>query len=114
MPVDPPYNVYPDHLSYLSQGLALWNPKPPKRIYDQVSIGDVGYVRNGSFIHMFNVIRPWDDDSNRKLGEPDRYEPLNFNNLTIRRETFDTVDYYSSSVSREENANSEPAASPES
>ena len=54
---------------------------------------------------MFNVTRPWDDESNRKLGEPDHYEPLNFDNLTIRRENFDTVDYYSSSVSREENAN---------
>jgi hypothetical protein len=39
----------------------LWNPNPPKTIYIYVSIGDVGYVRDGVFIRMFNVILPWED-----------------------------------------------------
>ena len=112
MLVDKPFDVYRDHLSALSQGLALWNPSPPEGIYGQVSIGDVGYIVQGSFIRMFNVIRPWDDESNRKFGEPVRYEPLKFDNRAIRRTTFDTTDYCSSSVSREENTNIGQAASP--
>jgi hypothetical protein len=113
MPVDPPFDVYREKLSALSQGFALWNPSPPEGIYDQVSIGDVGYIVGGSFIRMFNVTRPWDDESNRKFGKSVRYEPLNFDNRAIRRTTFDTTDYCSSSVSREENTNVGQAASPD-
>ena len=113
MPVDPPFHVYRDQLSALSRGLALWNPDSPKKIYNTVSIGDVGYVHDGTFIRMFNVTRPWDDESNRTLCEPDRYEPLDSDHLTIIRESFGKVDHYSSSVSVEENANSDLAGSPE-
>lgn len=67
MPVDPPFNVYRDQLTSLYHGLALWNPNPPKMIYNHVSIGDVGYVREGVFIRMFNVILPWDHESNNHL-----------------------------------------------
>ena len=114
MPIALPYTVYRDQLTALSHGLALWNPRPPKKVYNNVSIGDVGYMYEGTFIRMFNVIRPWDDESNGVLGKPDTYEPLNFDHLDVRHETFDTVDYCSPSVSREENANSVPADSPES
>src|SRR6267154_6846981 len=113
MPVDPPFDVYRDHLSALSQGFALWNPISHEGIYDQVSIGDVGYVVGGSFIRMFNVIRPWDDESNRKFGKPVPYEPLNFDNCAIRRTPFDTTDYYSFPVSKEENINIGLPASPD-
>ena len=82
-------------------------------IYNRVSIGDVGYIVEGSFIRMFNVILPWNDESNRKFGEPVRYEPLNFDNRAIRRTTFDRTDYFSSSVSKEENTNIGLAASPD-
>ena len=104
MPLDLPFDIYQEHLSYLSQGLALWSPNPVESIYDQVSIGDVGYVQEGRFIRMFNVTLPWDDMSNRKFGEPDPYEPLKLDSHTISRTPFDTADYCSSSVSREENA----------
>jgi hypothetical protein len=71
MPVDTPFNVYLDQLAALSHGLALWNPNPPKDIYDNVSIGDVGYLNEGTFIRMFNVMLEWDDPSNRRLGVPE-------------------------------------------
>jgi len=38
------FNVYREQLSSLRQGIALWEPNPIKGTYDQVSIGDVGYV----------------------------------------------------------------------
>jgi hypothetical protein len=109
----PPFDVYQKHLSFLSHGLALWHPSPLERIYDRVSIGDVGYIDEGAFIRMFNVTRPWDDPSNGNFGNPDQYEPLNFHDNTIRRTPFDTADYCSSSIFRGEYVNSALAASPE-
>ena len=61
---------------------------------------------------MFNVTLPWDDESNRTLGEPGRYDPLSSDNFAIRRETFGKVDYYSRRVAREETTNT-GAASPD-
>ena len=112
MPVEPPFHTYREQLSSLYEGLALWKPDPGN-LYDKVSIGDVGYVSEGAFIRMFNVRLPWDDESNRRFGLPDRYDPLNFNDLSIRHETFGEVDHYSRFVSRDENANNIQAASPE-
>jgi hypothetical protein len=68
MPVDQPWNVYREQLSALYHGYALWEPSPMGGLYDMVSIGDVGYVYNGSFYRMFNVTLPWDDPSNNRLG----------------------------------------------
>ena len=102
MPVHIPSNVYSDQLSALSHGIALWNPNPPKKIYYTVSIGDVGYLHQGTFIRMFNVMLPWDDPSNRTLGDPKPYESLDcapfFNTL---KSHFNRVDHYSRHVSAE-------------
>jgi len=62
---------------------------------------------------MFNVTLPWDDESNRTLGEPYRYDLLSSDSFAIRRETFGKVDYYSRRVSREENVGNTQAASPD-
>jgi hypothetical protein len=91
----------------------LWKPNPVEDIYNQVSIGDVGYISSeGIFIRMFNVTLPWNDQSNRRLAEPDPYDdPLTLASIT--RENFGQVDYYSRHVSREENAGNIQAAKPE-
>ena len=111
MPVDSPvYKVYQDQLTTLSHGLALWNPNPPKEIYDKVSIGDVGYLHEGSFIRMFNVMLPWGHEANRKLGEPEPYESLDcgpFANVLKRQ--FDRVKHCSRYVSAEKNVGSRQA-----
>jgi len=112
MPVEPPFHTYREQLWSLYRGLALWDPNPGG-FYDRVSIGDVGYVSEGAFIRMFNVRLPWDDQSNRTFGIPDRYEPLDFGHLIIRHESFEEVDHYSRCVSRDENANNVQAAIPE-
>jgi hypothetical protein len=114
----PPFDVYQKHLSFLSQGFALWNPNPLGDFYsyDRVSIGDVGYLDEGFFIRMFNVTFPWDDRLNGNFGEPDHYEPLHLGGgQTIRYRDFNTIDYCSSSVFRGEYANRDSAlaASPE-
>ena len=85
MSVDPSFTVYRDKLSAPSHGLALWNPDPPKMIYNHVWIGDVGYLREGTFIRMFNVTLPWDDDCNRALGVPEPYDLLDCGPFTPMR-----------------------------
>ena len=75
---DPPSIVYRDQLYSLGLGIALWDPAPQKKFYDKVSIGDVGYLHEGTFIRLFNVILPWDDPSNGKLGNPEYYESLDY------------------------------------
>jgi len=50
---------------------------------------------------MFNVTLPWDDKSNKTLGDPFHYEPLSSDSFTIRSENFGKSDHYSRGVSRE-------------
>jgi hypothetical protein len=38
----------------LYHGLALWRLSP-EGLYDQVAIGDIGYISEGASIRMFNV-----------------------------------------------------------
>ena len=106
MPVDPPSAIYQDQLSALFHGLALWNPNPPKNIYNNVSIGDVGYLDEGAFIRMFNVTLPWDHPSNKSLGHPELYDPLDWGPFTnTSKAHFDRVDHYSRSVTAEPETN---------
>ena len=84
---DLPSNVYREQLSSLVNGVALWDPAPQKKLYEKVSIGDVGYLlpSEGTFMRLFNVILPWDHPSNKKFGKPEPYESLDwgpFSNTT--------------------------------
>jgi hypothetical protein len=110
----PVFKVYQDQLTTLCHGLALWCPNPPKEIYDKISIGDVGYLHEGSFIRMFNVMLPWSHESNRTLGEPETYESLDcgpFANILKRQ--FDRVKHCSRYVSAETDASNKQAMTPD-
>jgi hypothetical protein len=113
MPVKHPFNIYREQLWPPYHGLPLWKPNPVESVYNQVSIGDVGYISGGTFIRMFNVTLSWDDESNKALGEPYRYNPLLPGDFAISRETFGKIDYYSRRVSREENDGNTQASSPD-
>ena len=114
MSVDPPYNVYRDQLTSLYHGLPLWNPNPLKTIYNHVSIGDVGYVHEGVFIRMFNVILPWDHESNRTLGKPEPYESLDCGPFpTVLDVPLKTQERYSRNVSAETNDSNARANAPD-
>jgi hypothetical protein len=107
------FNVYRDQLSSLYQGVALWEPNPIEDAYDQVSIGDVGYVHEGFFYRMFNVTLPPDDPSNNRLGKPDDYTPLDCGPfVNIRKATITNGDHYSRYVSIESRGNNVTATNP--
>jgi hypothetical protein len=138
LPVDPPSHVYRDHLTALSLGLPLWNPDPPrnpnppgnpdppgdpsppgnpnltKKMYDNVSIGDVGYLQEGTFMRMFNVMLPRDHPSNKTLGEPEFYESLDCSPFANTfRVDFNKVEHCSLYVSSETNDRNFQAMTPD-
>lgn len=91
----PPYNVYREQLTSLFHGHALWDPDP-SNIYPQVSVGDVGYVKEGCFFRMFNVLLEWDDPSNYTFCEPEPYTRLDLGQfVNVRESRFNKGDYYS-------------------
>ena len=99
-------NVYREQLSSLYHGCALWKPEPVENLYDKVSIGDVGYIYNGFFYRMFNVMDSWDKSppANQTLGEPDQYKPLVWDPFpNILKSPFDKMDYHSPNVSGQKN-----------
>ena len=93
--LSPPYCVYREQLTSLFHGHALWEPDPTG-LYAEVSIGDVGYVKEGCFIRMFNVLLEWNDPLNYSLCEPEQYEPLDLGPFSNTCESkFVKGDYYS-------------------
>ena len=74
----------------------MWDPNPVDNIFKDpghVSIGDVGYLENGTFVRIFNVKLPRDHLSNKFIEIPEGYKPL-------EQEYFDNV--FRSEVYRKE------------
>jgi hypothetical protein len=61
-------------ISYSSYGCALWDPDPAA-LYDPVEVGDVGYIREGKFHRLFNVLLPKDHPSHNN-DVPEYHEEL--------------------------------------
>jgi hypothetical protein len=109
----PPYNVYREQLTSLFHGHALWEPDPTN-LYAQVSVGDVGYVREGCFFRMFNVLLNWDDPSNHTLCEPEPYLRLDLGPfVNIRESRFTRGEYYSRFVTSFQEQTNTMAAGPD-
>ncbi|KAI9454408.1 hypothetical protein BJY52DRAFT_1122820, partial [Lactarius psammicola] len=56
-------------------GHALWEPNPG-RLYSTMEVGDVGYIRDGKFPRLFNILPAADHPTHQKFGVPEHYEPL--------------------------------------
>ena len=98
----PPPDVLREQLTSLFHGHALWVPDPAN-LYERVLIGDVGYVKDGYFVRMFNVLLDWSNPLNfmpysdeSPESQPDNYVCLEmgrFNN--IRQAKLSKGEYYS-------------------
>ena len=78
------YDVYPEQLAGLHNGYALWQPDP-SGLYDQVRVGDVGFILHGHFIRFFNAILPAAHPA-QGYDLPSNFEQLNmgpFGNIRI-------------------------------
>ena len=71
------YDIFRDQLAikYPFYGHALWEPNPGE-LYHAIEVGDVGYILQGKFLRLFNVLLPADHPSHEKSGVPESYEPL--------------------------------------
>ena len=71
------YDIFRHHLAikYPAYGHALWEPSPGYS-YPAVEIGDVGFIREGRFLRLFNVLLPAEDPSHENYGVPEHYEQL--------------------------------------
>ena len=69
------YDIFREELAtkYPTYGHALWEPSPGEH-YSAVEIGDVGFIREGSFHRLFNVLLPEDHPSHQD-GVPQHHEP---------------------------------------
>jgi hypothetical protein len=70
------YEIFREELAikYPGYGHALWQPSPGGR-YTAVQVGDVGFIREGYFHRLFNILLPADHESHRN-GVPQNHEPL--------------------------------------
>ena len=70
------YDIFRHNLAikYPAYGHALWDPSPGGR-YPAVAVGDVGFIREGQFHRLFNVLLNPNDPSHR-LGVPEDNEQL--------------------------------------
>lgn len=52
-PSSAPDDIYSSSLETLHLGRALWYPEP--HVTGEPQIGDVGYIREGAFVRLFNL-----------------------------------------------------------
>jgi hypothetical protein len=97
-----PFCIYRDHTAYLCHGYGLWEPDPGG-LYQQVAIGDVGFIYNGCFVRMFNVLVEWNDPSNCTLFIPEPFPRLESGPfVNVHRSILSKGDYYSHYVTSEQ------------
>ncbi|KAF8516341.1 hypothetical protein BU17DRAFT_50957, partial [Hysterangium stoloniferum] len=68
--------IYAERLLHAKRGQPLWNADPYEDL--PVEIADVGYVRDGTWIRLFNASKPKEDPYNSVLrpGVPTNHERL--------------------------------------
>ena len=71
------YDIFRDQLAirFPALGHALWEPSLGY-LYRVVGVGDVGYICEGRFHRLFNILLPADDPSHANIGVPDNHEPF--------------------------------------
>ena len=74
------YDIFRHHLvrKFSAFGHALWEPNPGN-LFPAVEVGDVGFIREGKFHRLFNILLPAEDQSHEGFGVPEGYEQLTLN-----------------------------------
>jgi len=76
------FDIFRHHLSikFPAYGYPLWEPDPGN-LYPPVEVGDVGYIHEGRFHRLFNVLLPAEHKSHKNFGVPANHQlALNFEN----------------------------------
>jgi hypothetical protein len=94
------YDVFREELAikHPAYGHALWVTSPGD-IYSTVEVGDVGFIREGIFHRIFNVLLPDDHPSHENFGVPEYHKPLELKIKThIYTNTLDANSFLSRGV----------------
>ncbi|KAI0743147.1 WD40 repeat-like protein [Daedaleopsis nitida] len=75
------WDIYANQLYFHGYGYPLWLPDPDPSACE-VEIGDVGWVKKGGFMQLFNA-RKSEDDQPVPYGVPEHYTPFDPPNLRI-------------------------------
>lgn len=73
MPSPSPWDTYARELEHFRRGYPLWNPEPDSA--GEVHIGDVGYIEEGKFHRLFNVVFDEKHPYNAG-GVPEHFKPM--------------------------------------
>ncbi len=75
------YSIFRHRLAmrFPAYGHALWDPAPGNLSPAGVEVGDVGYMSQGKFRRLFNVLLPANHPSHRNFGVPEYHEQLTLN-----------------------------------
>jgi hypothetical protein len=93
-------NAFREELAirYPNHGHALWDPDPGG-LYDSVRVGDVGFIRDGYFYRLFNVLHPRDPSSDPETHHdhdmvyPPKLQPKEPNHI---RRSIEPIKYFRS------------------
>ncbi len=93
------YDIFREQLSirYSTYGYALWEPSPSEP-NNPVKVGDVGYIRRGSFHRLFNALLSAEDQSDVPEGH-EQLTPKRSDHITTLSLSFDH--YCSAGISME-------------
>jgi hypothetical protein len=106
------YDIFRHHLvmKYPAYGHALWVPSPVDSS-PAVEVGDVGFIREGRFYRLFNVLLPADDPSHQNFGVPEYHQRLTLRMTThINSGTLSPNNFCSSGVAASESSSKVLAA----
>ena len=72
------YDIFRHHLAlkYPAYGHALWDPSRGHSYPTPVEVGDVGFIREGKFHRLFNILLPAEDPSHKNYGVPEYHVQL--------------------------------------
>lgn len=77
MPSDipPPWDIYAQELFHHRHGYPLWAPNPARAQWD-VEIADVGWLNEGTFLHLFRTTLPGGAEHQPHELLPEDYVPF--------------------------------------
>jgi hypothetical protein len=70
------YDVYHEEIAikHAAHGHVLWVPSPGG-LYPAVQVGEIGFIREGKFHRLFNILFP-ENHPSHESGVPEHHKPL--------------------------------------
>lgn len=75
------WDIYAEQLFHHGHGFPVWLPDPDPSA-SEVEIGDVGWMKKGGFLQLFNAMKSVNEQP-VNYGVPEEYSPFNPPNLIV-------------------------------